>query len=48
MFLIRSGCDVESTRRVGPSGEGADIAADKHTPLHLCCTWGLAPVIQVR
>ncbi|XP_045517988.1 rabankyrin-5 [Pieris brassicae] len=45
-FLIRSGCDVESPRRAGPSGEGSDVAADKHTPLHLCCTWGLTDVIQ--
>ncbi|PZC83497.1 hypothetical protein B5X24_HaOG207480 [Helicoverpa armigera] len=46
MFLIRSGCDVESPRRLGPSGEGADIANEKHSPLHLCCTWGLTDVIQ--
>lgn len=45
-FLIRSGCDVESPRRAGPAGEGADLAADKQTPLHLCCTWGLTEVIQ--
>lgn len=46
-FLIRSGCDVESPRRVGASGEGADVANEKQTPLHLCCTWGLTDVIQV-
>ncbi|XP_038214852.1 rabankyrin-5 [Zerene cesonia] len=45
-FLIRSGCDVESARRPGAAGEGADAAADRHTPLHLCCTWGLTDVIQ--
>lgn len=47
MFLIRSGCDVESPRRLGPSGEGAEVANEKHSPLHLCCTWGLTDVIQV-
>ncbi|XP_052739096.1 rabankyrin-5 isoform X3 [Bicyclus anynana] len=45
-FLIRSGCDVESPRRPGSNGEGADVAADKQSPLHLCCTWGLTEVIQ--
>ncbi|CAH2259533.1 jg24264 [Pararge aegeria aegeria] len=45
-FLIRSGCDVESPRRPGSNGEGADVAADKQAPLHLCCTWGLTEVIQ--
>ncbi|XP_034827404.1 rabankyrin-5 [Maniola hyperantus] len=45
-FLVRSGCDVESPRRPGPNGEGADVAADKQAPLHLCCTWGLTEVIQ--
>ncbi|XP_013167639.1 PREDICTED: serine/threonine-protein phosphatase 6 regulatory ankyrin repeat subunit C [Papilio xuthus] len=45
-FLIRSGCDVECARRAGPGGEGADLAAERHTPLHLCCTWGLSDVIQ--
>jgi hypothetical protein len=46
-FLIRSGCDVESPRRVGADGSGADVVADAHAPLHLCCTWGLTDVIQV-
>ncbi|KAI5634043.1 ankyrin repeats (3 copies) domain-containing protein [Phthorimaea operculella] len=45
-FLIRSGCDVESPRKAGPSGEGSDVANEKQSPLHLCCTWGLAQVIQ--
>ncbi|XP_041972423.1 rabankyrin-5 [Aricia agestis] len=45
-FLIRSGCDVECVRRAGADGAGADVCADKHTPLHLCCTWGLTDVIQ--
>ena len=33
-FLIRSGCDVNCTRR----GGGDD---DLATPLHMCATWGL-------
>ncbi|XP_063628854.1 rabankyrin-5 [Cydia splendana] len=45
-FLIRSGCDVESSRRAGAAGEGADVANEKQSPLHLCCTWGLTDVIQ--
>lgn len=46
-FLIRSGCDVECARRAAAGGEGAELAAERHTPLHLCCTWGLSDVIQV-
>ncbi|XP_013141938.1 PREDICTED: serine/threonine-protein phosphatase 6 regulatory ankyrin repeat subunit A [Papilio polytes] len=45
-FLIRSGCDVECARRAAAGGEGAELAAERHTPLHLCCTWGLSDVIQ--
>ncbi|XP_060806538.1 rabankyrin-5 isoform X1 [Amyelois transitella] len=45
-FLIRSGCDVESPRRAGPAGEGGDVVAESHSPLHLCCQWGLTDVIQ--
>ncbi|KAH9641473.1 hypothetical protein HF086_006089 [Spodoptera exigua] len=46
MFLIRSGCDVESPRRLGPAGEGAETLlehganinskdAEGKTPLHI-------------
>lgn len=45
-FLIRSGCDIESPRRPSSSGEGSELADDKQTPLHLCCSWGLMEVIQ--
>ena len=40
-FLIQSGCDLNSTRRAGPSGQGGDAAQDLQTPLHMCCSWGL-------
>ena len=40
MFLIRSGCDVNSPRRVGVSGEAPDEATDLMTPLHLSCSFG--------
>lgn len=46
IFLIQSGCDLESPRLAGPEGEGGDEVKDKHTPLHLCCTWGLEPVAR--
>lgn len=46
-FLIRSGCDVESPRRLGPGGQGAEMASEQQAPLHLCCAWGLINVIQV-
>ena len=40
VFLIKSGCDINSPRRPGPNGETPDEAKDKMTPLHLACTWG--------
>ena len=46
VFLIRSGCDLDSPRQPGPGGEGGDEAKDKASPLHLCCQWGLRAVLQ--
>ncbi|PSN52924.1 hypothetical protein C0J52_03016 [Blattella germanica] len=45
-FLIQSGCDLNSPRRPGPGGRGADEAKDQASPLHLCCQWGLETVVQ--
>ncbi|CAB1316853.1 unnamed protein product [Coregonus sp. 'balchen'] len=45
-FLIRSGCDVNSPRRPGPSGEGGEEARDGQSPLHLAASWGLEEVVQ--
>ncbi|KAG8035383.1 hypothetical protein G9C98_006829 [Cotesia typhae] len=45
-FLIRSGCDLNAIRKLGPNGEGGDEARDNCTPLHLCCQWGLEQVVQ--
>lgn len=47
IFLIQAGCDLDSPRLPGPNGEGGDEAKDKASPLHLCCQWGLEPVVQV-
>ena len=46
IFLIRAGCDLESPRRPGISGQGGDEARDMATPLHLCCQWGLELVVE--
>lgn len=46
VFLIKSGCDLDSSRQLGPSGQGGDEAKDKASPLHLCCQWGLIRVLQ--
>lgn len=40
VFLIKSGCDINSPRRPGLNGETPEEAKDKMTPLHLACTWG--------
>lgn len=47
IFLIQSGCDLDSPRMPGPSGEGGDEATDRASPLHLCCQWGLEIVVRV-
>lgn len=46
IFLIRSRCDLDSPRQLGPNGEGGEEAKDKASPLHLCCQWGLTRVLQ--
>uniref|UniRef100_A0AAY4E3Y7 Ankyrin repeat and FYVE domain containing 1 n=1 Tax=Denticeps clupeoides TaxID=299321 RepID=A0AAY4E3Y7_9TELE len=45
-FLIRSGCDVNSSRKPGPNGEGDEEARDGQSPLHLASSWGLEEVAQ--
>jgi rabankyrin-5 len=42
IFLIRSGCDLDSPRQT------TDGAADavRESPLHMCCSWGLTKVLQ--
>lgn len=46
IFLIKSGCELDSPRQPGPNGQGGDEAKDKAAPMHLCCQWGLTRVIQ--
>ncbi|XP_050504422.1 rabankyrin-5 [Diabrotica virgifera virgifera] len=46
IFLIHAGCDLNTPRIPGPNGEGGDEAKDKRSPLHLCCQWGLEPVVR--
>lgn len=46
IFLIRSGCDLDSPRQPGPNGEGGDSVKERASPLHLCCQWGLTRVLQ--
>ncbi|XP_055853313.1 rabankyrin-5 [Episyrphus balteatus] len=46
IFLIKSGCDLDSPRQPGMNGEGGEESKDKASPLHLCCQWGLTKVLQ--
>ena len=46
VFLVHSHCDVNSPRRLGPAGEGAEIVREKSTPLHLASCWNLEQVVQ--
>ena len=39
-------CDVNSSRRLGPNGEGEEEAHDGQGPIHLSATWGLEKVVQ--
>lgn len=45
-LFVYSGCDVNSTRKPGPNGEGDEEARDGQTPLHLASSWGLEDVVQ--
>lgn len=46
-FLIKSGCNVDGSRRPGPDGRGGEEARDMQTPLHMACAWGLESVVQI-
>lgn len=46
IFLIKSACDLDSPRQLGPNGQGGDEVKSKSSPLHLCCEWGLTRVLQ--
>lgn len=45
VFLIRSGCDLDSPRQAGLDGP-TETSSSKESPLHLCCQWGLTKVLQ--
>jgi ankyrin repeat protein len=45
VFLIKSGCDINSARRAGADGEMPDEARDGSTPLHLACAWGQEKIV---
>jgi hypothetical protein len=45
VFLIKSGCDINSPRRPGINGETPEEALDQLTPLHLACSWGQEKVV---
>lgn len=44
--VLFSGCDVNSPRQPGASGEGEEEARDGQTPLHLAASWGLEETVQ--
>lgn len=46
IFLIKSGCDINSPRRPGLNGETPEEARDKMTPLHLACQWGQEKIVS--
>lgn len=46
LFLLSSGCDVNTPRKPGANGEGDEEAHDGQTPLHLAACWGLEETVQ--
>lgn len=44
IFLIRSGCDVDSSKQI--VSEGGEMTTTKESPLHLCCIYGLTKTVQ--
>ena len=44
-FLVRAGCDLNSPRRPGPGGTGAEEARDGQAALHLATQWGQESVV---
>ena len=44
-FLIRSGCDMNCSRREGAGGAGGEEAHDGQAPLHLATQWGQDRVV---
>ena len=44
-FLVRAGCDMNSSRRPGPGGTGGEEARDGQTALHLATQWGQEEVV---
>jgi rabankyrin-5 len=46
VFLIKSGCDINSPRQPGINGEMPDEAKDLMTPLHLACSWGRERIVS--
>jgi len=45
-FLIRNGCDVNSPRKPGVTGDGGVEAWDGLTPVHLACAQGQDQIVQ--
>lgn len=45
VFGLISGCDLDSPRKVGSSGETSSVV-DGQTPLHLAASWGLEKVAK--
>lgn len=45
VFLIKSGCDLDSPRQAGLDGP-TEMSATRESPLHLCSQWGLTKVLQ--
>lgn len=46
IFLIKSGCDIDSPRQMGPDLQGQEEAKTKWTPLHLCAQAGLSKIFK--
>lgn len=46
VFLIKSGCDIDTPRQVGPDNQGEEEAKMRWSPLHLCAQAGLNKIFK--
>nr|CAB3221682.1 ankyrin repeat and FYVE domain-containing protein 1 [Phallusia mammillata] len=44
-FLIKSGCDIDSPRKVGLSNIATPVI-DGQSPIHMACAWGLVKILE--
>lgn len=47
MFLIRKGCDIDSSKQLDPNRSDETVLLDHESPLHMCCHHGFLQTAQI-